>query len=106
MREAYRRRRALVVERLGRMPGVVAHPPAGTFYIFPDVSGLLGRAAGNHRIETVAQMCDWLLEEHLVATAPGSAFGEDRCVRISFAASDADLMTGLDRIGEALAGLA
>jgi aspartate aminotransferase len=105
MRETYRRRRDLVVDRLTRMPGVVAHAPAGTFYIFPDVSALLGRASGNHRIETVGQMCDWLLEEHLVATAPGSAFGEDRCVRISFAASDADLKTGLERIGEAFAGL-
>lgn len=105
MRDTYRRRRDFVVERLRAMQGVVVHPPAGTFYIFPDVSALLGRSPGNQRIASVEEMCDWLLADHLVATAPGSAFGSRHSIRLSFAASDADLANGLDRIGAAFASL-
>jgi aspartate aminotransferase len=76
--------------------------PAGTFYIFPDLSAFIGRSAGNRRLDSVDQLCDWLLDEHLVATVPGTAFGNDRCIRLSFAASDADLAKGLDRFGAAL----
>jgi aspartate aminotransferase len=87
------------------MPELRVAVPAGTFYIFPDVSGLIGRSAGHHRIATVEALCDWLLEAHLVSTVPGTAFGNDRCIRLSFAASDGDLAKGLDRLGAALASL-
>ena len=105
MRETYRRRRDETVRRLGRMPGVRVAVPAGTFYIFPDISAYLGRVAGNHRIDSADDLCDWLLAEHRVATVPGTAFGEDRCIRMSFATGDAELARGLDRIGPALDSL-
>jgi aspartate aminotransferase len=105
MRSTYRRRRDEVVRRLGRMPGVRFAVPAGTFYVFPDVSAFIGRSAGNHRMTSVDDLCDWLLAEHLVSTVPGTAFGNEGCIRLSFAVSDADLARGLDRIGAALESL-
>lgn len=106
MREIYRRRRDLAVAALSAMPGVTVRPPAGTFYIFPNVAPLLGRSAGNHRMETVEQLCDWLIDEHHVATVPGTAFGDAQCIRLSVAASDADIAKGLERMGEAFSRLA
>ena len=88
------------------MPGVKVHAPAGTFYIFPNVAGLLGKSAGNHRIENVDDLCDWLIAERHVATVPGSAFGDDQCIRLSVAASDEDIRKGLDRMASAFSTLA
>jgi aspartate aminotransferase len=105
MRETYRRRRDETVRRLGQIPGVRFAVPAGTFYVFPDISTFLGRVAGNHRIDTADALCDWLLAEHLVATVPGTAFGEDRCIRLSFATGDAEIVQGLERLGTALGTL-
>jgi aspartate/methionine/tyrosine aminotransferase len=105
MRDIYRRRRDETVRRLSSIRGLRFTVPAGTFYAFPDVSAFLGRVAGNHRLDRVDELCDWLLSEHRVATVPGTAFGNDRCIRISFAVSDADLALGLDRIGAALESL-
>jgi aspartate aminotransferase len=102
MRDIYRQRRGIVVDTLRSMPGVRVLEPAGTFYVFPDVSFYLGRRAGNHVIDTVDRLCDWLIDFHDVATVPGTAFGTGACIRLSFAASDADLRRGLDRLGAAL----
>lgn len=103
MRDSYRRRRDLAVSLLSAIDGVEVMAPAGTFYIFPDVSAHLGRVFGNRRIDTVDELCDWLLEDHGVALVPGSAFGEDRAVRISFAASDEAIREGIARMAGALA---
>ena len=105
MRNTYRRRRDETVRRLGAIAGMRFVIPAGTFYVFPDVSAFLGCVAGNHRIDSVDDLCDWLLAEHLVSTVPGTAFGNDRCIRLSFAASSGDLAKGLDRLAAALATL-
>jgi aspartate aminotransferase len=102
MRNTYRRRRDQTVRRLGAMAGLRFVIPAGTFYAFPDVSAFLGCVAGNHRIASVDDLSDWLLAEHLVSTVPGTAFGNDRCIRLSFAASGGDLAKGLDRLAAAL----
>lgn len=99
MRETYRRRRTIVMEGFRRIPGVRVREPAGTFYAFPDVSLLLGR---NVNFIDVDRLCDWLLENHGLALVPGTAFGDDRCVRLSFAASEADLETGMQRLAAAL----
>jgi aspartate aminotransferase len=99
MRETYRRRRTIIMEGLRRIPGVTVSEPAGTFYAFPDVSLLLKR---NANFIDVDQLCDWLLENHGLALVPGTAFGDYRCVRISFAASEADIETGMQRLAAAL----
>jgi len=105
MRLSYQRRRELMVEGLAAIPGIVAPKPAGAFYMFADFSAYLGKRAGNRHIETVAELADWLLEKHLVATVPGTAFGDDKCIRFSFAAADSDIKAGLERIATGLAEL-
>ena len=99
MRETYRCRRAIVMEQLRNLAGITVQEPAGTFYVFPDVSQWLHKAS---HLGSVDELCDWLLETHGLALVPGSAFGDDKCVRISFAASEADLAEGLRRLRVAL----
>jgi aspartate aminotransferase len=102
MRAEYRKRRDLVLAALRAMPGVKIADIPGTFYAFPDVSAFLGKRAGNHVIETTDQLCDWLLEKHGVSIVPGTAFGADHSVRLSFAASEEDLKKALTRIAQGL----
>jgi aspartate aminotransferase len=99
---AYARRRALVLGRLSRLPALSCFPPEGAFYVFPDVSGLEAwrRAPAGSGSRAVASL---FLERALVATVPGAAFGDDRSIRISFAAADDRLVEAFDRI-EALLG--
>jgi aspartate aminotransferase len=106
MRETYRRRRDIVLTALSAMKGVRIGAIPATFYAFPDVSGALGRKAGNHVVNTTEELCDWLLEEQGVATVPGSAFGAPESIRLSFATSDGNLAKGLGRLETAFASLA
>ena len=99
MRDIYRLRRSIVMAGLQDITGLKVNEPQGTFYAFPDVSHWL---AQHPQIGTVERLCDWLLDEHGLALVPGSAFGDDRCVRLSFAASEADLTSGLARLAAAL----
>jgi aspartate aminotransferase len=105
MRETYRRRRDAVVAALSTMKGVRIGAIPATFYAFPDVSAALGKKAGNHVVNTTEELCDWLLEEHGVATVPGSAFGAPASIRLSFATSDAELGKALARLQTAFASL-
>ena len=105
MREAYRHRRDVVVAGLRAIEGLRIADIPGTFYAFPDVSAFLGKKAGNHVINSSDELCDWLLEEHGVATVPGSAFGAPNSVRLSFATSEAEIEKALRRISEGLRSL-
>lgn len=105
MRVQYQARRDLVLSRLRAIKGVKIADIPGTFYAFPDVSAFLGRRAGNHMIESTDQLCDWLLEKHGVSIVPGTAFGASGSVRLSFAASEADLKKALTRIAQGLSEL-
>ena len=106
MRASYHRRRDLIVSLLKDIPGIKVVSPPATFYVFPDISGLLGRSAGNTRLETDVEFCHWLLDEYHLATVPGSAFGGPGCIRLSFAASDDEIRTAMSRLAEAAAALA
>lgn len=101
MRVSYKRRRDLAVAMLKGIKGVEIAAPAATFYILADISGLLGKTAGNTRIETDAEFCNWLLEEFHVATVPGSAFGAPGCIRFSVATRDSDITRGMERLASA-----
>ena len=90
----YRRRRDFVVQRLRAIPGVTCAEPRGAFYAFPNVSAVLGK----NGIQTSLELSERLLAEAHVAVVPGEAFGVDRHIRISYAASMKDLDRGLDRI--------
>jgi aspartate aminotransferase len=90
---AFARRRKLVVERVARLPGLVLEPPRGAFYVFPDVSAHL-----RGDTPTAAALCERILEESDVALVSGEAFGDERCIRISYATSDALLEEALRRL--------
>ena len=105
MRQTYQQRRDLVLSGLRAIAGVKIGPIPGTFYAFPDVSAFLGKKAGNHVIETTDQLCDWLQEQHGVTVVPGTAFGAPQSIRLSFAASEADLEKALARISTGLGAL-
>lgn len=105
MRQRYQARRDMVLAGLRAIPGIRIGDIPATFYAFPDVSGLLGKKAGNHVIDTSDALCDWLLGEHGVATVPGTAFGAPGSIRLSFACSEKDIETAMDRMQRAMASL-
>ena len=102
MLEAFRRRRDMVVKAARALPGLRLIEPEGAFYVFPDVSAHFGKAWGGKAIAGSDDFAEFLLEEARVAVVPGSAFGDDACVRVSFASADERLATALERMGEAL----
>ena len=106
MRREYQRRRDMVLKGLRAIPALLIGDIPATFYAFPDVSGLLGRKAGNHVLDTTDALCDWLLEQHGVATVPGTAFGAPGSIRLSFACSEAEIAKAMQRMQAALTSLA
>lgn len=101
MVEAFRRRRALMVEGLAKVPGFKVNQPMGAFYVFPDVSALFGKSFNGKRIENANDVAFFLLEEARVATVSGAAFGTPECIRLSYAAADDVLREAVRRIDEA-----
>ncbi len=101
MRQKYLARRGLVVKGLNAIDGITAPTPTGTFYVFADVSAMFGKTLGNHQIDNVDDLCNWLLEVHHVATVPGTAFGDKNALRISFATSNKNLIEAIKRISRA-----
>ncbi|WP_028587509.1 pyridoxal phosphate-dependent aminotransferase [Desulfocurvus vexinensis] len=93
MCEAFARRRELAHGIVSSWPGVVCPRPDGAFYVFPDVSALY-----TERMPDSTAMCTVLLEEAGVAAVPGAAFGDDRCVRFSYALDDRTLTEALDKV--------
>jgi len=106
MAAAFRRRRDRAYSRLAAAPGIRLRAPDGAFYLFPDVSALYGCEWSGGRIASSDDFCLYLLEEAGVALVPGSAFGDDACVRMSFAASDGAIDMALDRVEAAVRSLA
>jgi aspartate aminotransferase len=106
MRQIYQARRDMVLAGLRAIEGVKIGDIPATFYAFPDVSALLGKKVGNHVLDTTDALCDWLLEEHAVATVPGTAFGAPGSIRLSFAASEAELEKALARLQRGLGQIA
>lgn len=94
----FRRRRDYLVSRLQALPGVMTLVPDGAFYVFPNISGLLGGTYAGKTLESSAQFCEWLLEEELVSTVPGHAFGAPNNFRISYATSFEAIVKAADRM--------
>ncbi len=105
MNAAYKRRRDLILGRLNAINGVKCNVPQGAFYVFPDFSAYYGKSDEDAVIKGSTDLCIYLIEKGHVATVPGVAFGEDKCIRISFANSDENLMKAMDRIEKALSEL-
>ncbi|MDR1981105.1 MAG: pyridoxal phosphate-dependent aminotransferase [Tannerellaceae bacterium] len=105
MREAFLRRRDLVVELCKDIPGLQINIPQGAFYLFPKVSAYYGKSAGDRKINDAADLAMYLLEVGHVATVGGTAFGAPEYLRLSYATSDENLVEAIRRIRKALAEL-
>ena len=105
MRKVFQERRDMVYKLLCDIPGLKVCMPQGAFYFFPDVSSYYGKHFGDKTIGNSTDMAFYLLNEANVATVMGSAFGDDRCIRLSYATSEDLLREALRRIKEALAKL-
>ena len=99
-------RRDEMMRGLGRLPGIRCAPPDGAFYVFPDISALLGGRVEDRKIATSEDLAAYLLETARVAVVPGEGFGSPHHIRISYAASMEQIREGLERIGRALDSLA
>ncbi len=99
---AYDRRTALVVDALGRIPGMEARIPDGAFYVLVDCSGYLARR--DHDMRTDVDLGTHLLRVHGLATVPGSGFGAPGCLRLSVATSEALLSEAMVRLARAIGG--
>jgi aspartate aminotransferase len=99
---AFAARRTYILERLAGISGINCRKPAGAFYVFPDVSGYFGRRHGNRTIRNATDLAAFLLDEAKVAVVPGAAFGDDRFIRFSYAASLEKIAAGMDRFAAAL----
>jgi aspartate aminotransferase len=105
MRDEFEARKKLVLQMLSEIPGLKLSEPDGAFYVFPDVSSYFGKKAGDKVIKNADDLAMYLLESAHVSTVTGGAFGEPKCLRISYAASREDLQKGFSRIKNALAAL-
>lgn len=105
MVKAYHKRRDIVYNLLKEIPGVKANYPQGAFYFFPDVSYYYGKKDGDRVIKDGDDFCLYILEKAHVSLVPGGAFGEEKCVRLSYAASEKELIEAMRRLKEALAQL-
>lgn len=103
MREAFDRRRKLIVEMLNKIPGVLCPTPSGAFYVYPSVKGVLGKEIRGRRPQTSSELADLILDEVEVAVVPGEAFGPQGYLRLSYALGDDDLIEGISRIAALLA---
>ena len=103
MKHTFKKRRDLVLGLLNKIEGIKCTTPPGAFYLFPDVSFYLGKSYDGKTMNNAGDLCMFLLEVGNVALVTGEAFGNPECVRISYAASDKDLVKAAKRIKESLA---
>ena len=105
MREAFQRRRDLMMQLAEDIPGLIVNRPNGAFYLFPDCGAYIGKSFNGKKIEHSADLAMYLLEEGHVAAVGGLAFGAPECVRFSYAASELQLVEAMSRVKKALAEL-
>lgn len=103
MREAFDRRRRLIVEMLSQVQGFQVPTPRGAFYAYPDVTALFGRKLRGVTIESSLQLADMILDMAEVAVVPGEAFGPTGFLRFSYAIADEEIVTGITRVQELMA---
>ena len=105
MRDAFKKRRDLMLSMLNEVPGIKTNTPKGAFYIFPDISYYFGMSNESTVIKDSNDFCMYLLNDAHVALVAGAAFGTPNCVRISYAASEENLIEAVNRIKASLAKL-
>ena len=102
MVDEFKRRRDLVLQLLSEIDGFKLNVSEGAFYVFPDVSSFFGKTLRGRNIHNATDFSLYLLEEAMVATVTGEAFGDANCIRFSYAASEKDLREAIRRIKESL----
>jgi aspartate aminotransferase len=102
MVDEFKKRRDLIISLLNDIPTFKNNMPEGAFYVFPDVSYYFGKTLRGKLIKNAVDFSFYLLEEALVATVDGEAFGNPDCIRISYAASQAEIIEAIKRIKAAL----
>lgn len=102
MRQAFQRRRDLIVKLAKEVPGFEVNVPQGAFYLFPKCSSFFGKSAGDRKINTSDDLAMYLLEVGHVACVGGTSFGAPECIRMSYATSDENIVEAIRRIKEAL----
>jgi aspartate aminotransferase len=102
MIDRFKSRRKLIIDLMSGIKGFAITEPEGAFYVFPDVSYFFGKTVKGHEIKDATDFSMFLLEEALVATVTGDAFGSPNCIRFSYAASEAEIEEAMKRIKNAL----
>ena len=102
MVDEFKERRKLILDLISEIDGFKTNEPEGAFYVFPDVSAYFGKTIKGKTINNASDMSLFLLEEALVATVTGEAFGNPDCIRISYAASQDNIKEAIKRIKQAL----
>ena len=105
MRQAFERRRDLIVALAKDIPGLEVNVPEGAFYLFPKCDSFFGKSDGTTTIASSTDLALYLLDRAHVATVAGDAFGDPECFRMSYATSDTNIREAMRRIKEALAAL-
>lgn len=103
MRQAFERRKNLIVELAKDIPGLEVNNPQGAFYLFPKCSSFFGKEYNGQKINTSTDLALFILEQAHVATVAGDAFGSPECFRMSYATSDENICEAMRRIKDALA---
>ena len=98
MIDAFKKRRKLILDLLSEIPGFKTNQPQGAFYVFPDISHFFGKEIQGIKINNASYLSMYLLEKANVATVTGDAFGSPNCIRISYAASEENIIEALKRI--------
>jgi aspartate aminotransferase len=102
MVDEFKNRRKLILDLISDIPGFKSNEPEGAFYVFPDISYYFGKTLKGKLIENASDFALFLLEEALVATVTGEAFGNKNCIRISYAASQEQITEAMKRIKSAV----
>lgn len=102
MVDAFKERRKLILGLLSEIEGFKTNNPEGAFYVFPDISYFFGKTLRGKNINTASDFSLYLLEEAQVATVTGEAFGDPNCIRLSYAASEAEIKEAMKRIKKAV----
>src|SRR6185369_11601730 len=105
MVQEFERRRKRVMELLKEIPGITCEVSDGEFYVFPAIKSFFGKSDGETTIQNSSDVSMYLLNKAHVSTVAGNAFGDDDCIRISFANSMQNIEKGFSRIREALGRL-
>jgi aspartate aminotransferase len=102
MKKEFEKRRNYIVEKLNTIEGIVCRKPEGAFYVFPNIEAFLGKTFNGKVINTDIELADYLLDWARIAVVPGSAFGSEKYIRLSYATSIENIKTGIERLERAL----